>query len=225
MDEGDDRDYEYAYNAVASGVDSLLPGLPAATVMALGAPLSNDPTPLVLRENYAQPGGGDAPPDLASESAARRRQHQPEPAHGSPLMETSVKEWCLEHARVMSLWPGKPNNWWEQFGEDSKYDEDSDPESDRELYHEDAIVVSEFAAEWRRITGENEQHRIHRRILPVWIHAGTLPSETSWKKCVYIQKSFASRHVLERLVLVFALRGMFENVCVLYCCLFSVMRF
>ena len=57
VDERDERDYEYAHNAVAAGVDSLLPGLPAATVMALRARLPNDPTPLVLRENYAQPGG------------------------------------------------------------------------------------------------------------------------------------------------------------------------
>ena len=62
-------------------------------------------------------------------------------------------------------------------------------------------------------------------LFDVWIHAGALVSETSWKTCVYIHKSFALRNVLERLVSVFALRGMFDNVCILYCCLFSVMHF
>ena len=44
-------------------------------------------------------------------------------------------------------------------------------------------------------------------------------------KFVDMQKNFGSRNVLETFILECVLCGMLDNVCVLYCCVFSVMRF
>ena len=108
--ESETRDEREAVNlAVATGVDSMLHGLPAATVMALGAPLDNDPTPLAMRDSWAQPGGGYAPSQLALQ-ASRRRQLRRQPDRPT-LTRTSMREWCLEHARIMSVWPAEPGNW------------------------------------------------------------------------------------------------------------------
>ena len=70
-----------------------------------------------------------------------------------------MREWCLEHARIMSVWPAEPGNWWEKYGEDSEFDAESNPDSERELTFDDATLVAEFAAEWLHITKEKPDHR------------------------------------------------------------------